>query len=36
MNAPLTNTALLEKDQQHMIHPLHHVAGHSSGRVWVK
>ena len=36
MNAALTNTALLEKDQQHMIHPLHHAAGHSGGRVWVK
>jgi len=36
MNAPLTNTALLEKDQQHMIHPLHHTAGHASGRVWVR
>jgi adenosylmethionine-8-amino-7-oxononanoate aminotransferase len=36
MNAPLTNTALLEKDQQHLIHPLHHTAGHASGRVWVK
>ena len=36
MNAPLTNTALLEKDQQHMIHPLHHAAGHASGRVWVR
>ena len=35
MNAPLTNTALLEKDQEHMIHPLHHTAGHASGRVWV-
>lgn len=36
MNEALTNTALLEKDQQHMIHPLHHAAGHSSGKVWVK
>ncbi len=36
MNAPLSNTALLEKDQQHMIHPLHHTAGHASGKVWVK
>ena len=35
MNAPLSNAALLQKDQQHMIHPLHHTAGHSSGRVWV-
>ncbi len=39
MNAPVTNTsnaALLSRDEQHMIHPLHHTAGHSSGRVWVK
>ena len=36
MNAPLTNAVLLEKDNQHMFHPLHHPAGHSSiGRVWV-
>ncbi|MCH8177888.1 MAG: aspartate aminotransferase family protein [Proteobacteria bacterium] len=35
MNAPLTNTALLEKDQEHMIHPLHHTAGHAAGKVWV-
>ncbi|MEE8364503.1 MAG: aspartate aminotransferase family protein [Gammaproteobacteria bacterium] len=35
MNAPLTNTALLEKDQGHMIHPLHHTAGHAVGKVWV-
>ena len=36
MNAPLTNAELLEKDNQHMFHPLHHPAGHtSSGRVWV-
>ena len=35
MNAPLSNSALIDKDQQHMIHPLHHTAGHSSGRVWV-
>ncbi len=36
MNAPLTNAALLEKDHQHMIHPLHHTAGHANGRVWVR
>jgi adenosylmethionine-8-amino-7-oxononanoate aminotransferase len=36
MNAPLSNAALLAKDDQHMIHPLHHTAGHSAGRVWVK
>ena len=35
MNAPLTNTALLEKDQDHMIHPLHHTAGHAAGKIWV-
>ena len=36
MNAPLSNSALLEKDHRHMIHPLHHTAGHANGRVWVK
>ena len=37
MNAPLTNAALLDKDNQHMIHPLHHNPGHSGGgRVWVR
>lgn len=36
MNAPLSNADLLEKDQQHMIHPLHHTAGHANGRVWVR
>ena len=38
MNAPsnLSNAALLEKDRQHLIHPLHHTAGHANGRVWVK
>jgi adenosylmethionine-8-amino-7-oxononanoate aminotransferase len=35
MNALITNTALLEKDQGHMIHPLHHTAGHAVGKVWV-
>ncbi len=40
MNAPptssaLSNSSLLDKDQQHLIHPLHHTAGHSAGRVWV-
>lgn len=34
MNAPLANTALLERDQGHMIHPLHHAAGHATGKVW--
>ena len=33
---PLTNAALLEKDHEHLIHPLHHTAGHASGRVWVR
>ena len=36
MNAPLTNNALLKKDHEHMIHPLHHTAGHANGKVWVK
>ncbi len=36
MNAPLSNNAFLEKDSQHMIHPLHHTKGHASGKVWVK
>ena len=36
MNAPLSNSALVDKDQQHMIHPLHHDAGHANARVWVK
>ena len=36
MNAPLTNAKLLNKDQQHLIHPLHHTAGHVDGRVWVR
>jgi adenosylmethionine-8-amino-7-oxononanoate aminotransferase len=36
MNAPLSNTALIEKDQAHMIHPLHQNAAHANARVWVK
>lgn len=36
MNTPLSNAALLEKDHQHLIHPLHHTAGHANGRVWTK
>ena len=36
MNAPLSNTALIEKDQSHMIHPLHLNAAHASGKVWVR
>jgi len=35
-NAALSNSSLLDKDQQHLIHPLHHTAGHSGGRVWVR
>ena len=36
MNAPLSNSAFIEKDQKHMIHPLHHNPAHAGGRVWVK
>ena len=36
MNAPLSNSALVDRDQQHMIHPLHQDAAHASARVWVK
>ena len=36
MNFPLTNAALLAIDHQHMIHPMHHTASHSNGRVWVR
>lgn len=43
MNTPQSNVSnasnatLLQKDQQHLIHPLHHAASHSGGgRVWVK
>ena len=36
MNAPLSNAALLAKDHQHLIHPLHHTAGHADGRIWVR
>lgn len=36
MNAPLSNAALIEKDQAHWIHPLHHTSAHNNGRVWVK
>ena len=31
-----SNAALLAKDHRHLIHPLHHTAGHAEGRVWVK
>ena len=30
------NAALLEKDHNHLIHPLHTQAGHANGRVWVR
>jgi len=30
------NTALLERDAKHLIHPLHSRAGHTSGKVWVR
>ncbi len=36
MNAPLTSSAFIERDQEHMIHPLHHNQGHAGGKVWVK
>jgi adenosylmethionine-8-amino-7-oxononanoate aminotransferase len=36
MNAPLSNSALIEKDQEHMIHPLHLNPAHANARVWVK
>jgi len=36
MNAPLSNSALIDKDQQHMIHPLHHNPAHAKARVWVR
>ncbi len=35
MNAQLSNSALLDKDQQHMIHPLHHNAGHANGNRYI-
>ena len=35
MNAP-TNAALLATDHRHLIHPLHHTAGHANGRIWVR
>ncbi|MDD9883529.1 MAG: aspartate aminotransferase family protein [Gammaproteobacteria bacterium] len=31
-----TNAELLGKDHRHLIHPLHHTAGHADGRVWVR
>ena len=36
MNAPLSNAALLAKDHRHLIHPLHHTAGHADGRIWAR
>ena len=36
LSTPLSNSALIDKDQQHMIHPLHHNAGHANARVWVR
>jgi adenosylmethionine-8-amino-7-oxononanoate aminotransferase len=36
MNAPLSNSALIDKDQEHMIHPLHQNAAHTNAKVWVK
>ena len=36
MNASSANAALLAKDHRHLIHPLHHTAGHANGRVWVR
>ena len=36
ITAPQSNAALLAKDHRHFIHPLHHTAGHSDGRVWVR
>ena len=30
------NTALLERDAEHLIHPLHSRAGHTDGKVWVR
>ncbi len=36
MNAPLSNSALVDKDQEHMIHPLHHNPAHANAKVWVR
>ena len=30
------NNALLERDAEHLIHPLHSRAGHHDGKVWVR
>jgi len=32
----MSNSDLLNIDHQHMVHPLHSVAGHAHGKVWVK
>jgi adenosylmethionine-8-amino-7-oxononanoate aminotransferase len=32
----IANAALLDRDHEHLIHPLHSSAGHRDGRVWVK
>ncbi|MDH3760332.1 MAG: aspartate aminotransferase family protein [Gammaproteobacteria bacterium] len=36
MNAPLSNSALVDKDQEHMIHPLHQNTAHANAKVWVE
>ena len=36
MNASLSNSLLIDRDQQHMIHPLHQNAAHAGGKVWVR
>ena len=30
------NAEFIERDQQHLIHPLHSQAAHAHGRVWVR
>ena len=35
-NKSMSNAALLATDHRHLIHPLHHTAGHADGRVWVR
>ena len=36
MNPPLDNNSWLQKDNEHLFHPLQHAGGHSIARVWVK
>ncbi len=36
MNAPLSNHDFIDKDQAHLIHPLHHDPAHAHGKVWVR